>query len=32
MRMQTEGRVHLKDDELRDIIRYVRAASLGSRL
>jgi hypothetical protein len=31
-RMQSEGRVHLADDELRDIIRYVRAASLGARL
>jgi mono/diheme cytochrome c family protein len=30
MKMQNEGRVHLKDDELRDIIRYVRAASLAS--
>jgi len=32
MRMQTEGHVHLQDDELRDIVRYVRAASLSSRL
>ena len=30
--MQSEGHVHLADDELRDIIRYVRAASLDSRL
>jgi len=31
-RMQSEGRVHLSEDELRDIVRYVRAASLSSRL
>ena len=29
-RMQREGRVHLGDDDLRDIVRYVRAASLAS--
>ena len=31
-RMQREGRVHLGDDDLRDIVRYVRAASLASHL
>ena len=30
-RMQREGRVHLSDDDLRDIVRYVRAASMASR-
>ena len=30
-RMQREGRVHLADDDVRDIVRYVRAASLASR-
>jgi cytochrome c5 len=32
VRMQREGRVHLADDDIRDIVRYVRAASMASRL
>lgn len=30
--MRSEGRVHLEDDEVRDIIRYLRSASASARL